>query len=159
MSRAGSELHHDGSHTVDERNDAARSAFADESHAWLRSTVERHGWAVVYVGEDGDFEPGFAYTVGLTSHRLPELFVWGLPKPLAGHVLNGVATFFRQLEQAEAGDIEGVWEGRTLRARYIFPEEFFERASFARSWCANEGITTPMAMQVLWSAADGAFPD
>lgn len=52
--------------------------------------IEEYGWLVQHViGEPG--YPAFTYTIGLTDHDLPELYVQGCGPTQAGAVLNEVA--------------------------------------------------------------------
>jgi len=56
----------------------------------LRDIISWAGWAVQGVERDR-IHPPWAYTVGLTPHRKPELVVTGLPLPRATWLLNCVA--------------------------------------------------------------------
>ncbi|HTM86285.1 MAG TPA: DUF4262 domain-containing protein, partial [Mycobacterium sp.] len=61
---------------------------------WLEEIHEvktRNGWALQYVEHD---RRPFAYTVGLTDHRLPELLVTGVSPPRAARMLNRFAARF-----------------------------------------------------------------
>jgi hypothetical protein len=56
----------------------------------MRQLVSTYGWAVQGVERDG-IHPPWAYTVGLTPHRRPELVITGMGLTRATGVLNGVA--------------------------------------------------------------------
>src|ERR1700736_4615836 len=56
----------------------------------MRQLIASYGWAVQGVERDG-IHPPWAYTVGLTSHRRPELVITGMGLTRATAVLNGVA--------------------------------------------------------------------
>ena len=56
----------------------------------MRRLITAYGWAVQGVERDG-IHPPWAYTVGLTSHRRPELVITGMGLTRATKVLNGVA--------------------------------------------------------------------
>ena len=68
----------------------------------MRSLIAMHGWAVQGVERDG-IHPPWAYTVGLTPHRRPELVVTGLGLNRATEVLNGVAAHLLHAEAPEPG--------------------------------------------------------
>jgi hypothetical protein len=58
----------------------------------MQSLIDRFGWAVVGVEDDG-IHPPWAYTLGLTPHGRPELVLTGLPLPRATWLLNAVASY------------------------------------------------------------------
>lgn len=61
----------------------------------LIPAIDRYGWAVQLVTDDGPGHPAFGYTVGL-AHQLPELLAIGVADPhAAGQLLNEVATQLR----------------------------------------------------------------
>lgn len=55
--------------------------------AYMRHLIDQHGWAVQGVQRDR-IHPPWAYTVGLTPRRLPELVVTGMPLAAATELLN-----------------------------------------------------------------------
>ena len=57
---------------------------------FLRGLINIRGWAVQGVERDGT-RPPWAYTVGLTPHRRPELVITGMGLTRATRVLNDVA--------------------------------------------------------------------
>ena len=57
----------------------------------MRQLIAIYGWAVQGVERDG-IHPPWAYTVGLTRYRRPELVVTGMGLTRATEVLNDVAT-------------------------------------------------------------------
>jgi predicted fused transcriptional regulator/phosphomethylpyrimidine kinase len=59
-------------------NEALVTHFLDQSDAWTRDIVRRHGWAVEYVFGEGEKYPPVAYTVGLYGlSEHPELAIFG----------------------------------------------------------------------------------
>jgi Domain of unknown function (DUF4262) len=56
----------------------------------MRQLIRTYGWAVQGVERDG-LHPPWAYTVGLTRHRRPELVITGMGLTRATGVLNMVA--------------------------------------------------------------------
>jgi hypothetical protein len=67
-------------------------------HNYMQSLITMYGWAVQGVERDG-IHPPWAYTVGLTRFRQPELVVTGMSLTKATAVRNGVAA---HLEHADA---------------------------------------------------------
>jgi len=59
-------------------------------HEQLRRLIDEFGWAVQGVERQGRHPP-WAYTVGLTRYRRPELVITGMGLARAVGVLNGVA--------------------------------------------------------------------
>jgi hypothetical protein len=69
---------------------------------FLQGLIDVHGWAVQGVERDG-IHPPWAYTVGLTPHRRPELVVTGMGLTRATDVLNGVAAHLLHADEPEPG--------------------------------------------------------
>ncbi|MGH3174960.1 MAG: DUF4262 domain-containing protein, partial [Streptosporangiaceae bacterium] len=68
----------------------------------LRGLIATFGWAVQGVERDG-IHPPWAYTVGLTPHRRPELVITGMGLTRATTVLNGVAAHLLHGDEPEPG--------------------------------------------------------
>jgi hypothetical protein len=68
----------------------------------LRLLIARYGWAVQGVEREGAHPP-WAYTVGLTARRRPELVVTGMGLVRATRVLNGVAAHLMHAEAPRPG--------------------------------------------------------
>ena len=68
----------------------------------MRQLISTFGWAVQGVERDGN-RPPWAYTVGLTPHRRPELVVTGMGLARATQVLNGVAAHLLHAQAPEPG--------------------------------------------------------
>jgi len=71
-------------------------------HEHLREVIATFGWAVQGVERDGRHPP-WAYTVGLTGYRKPELVVTGMGLTRAAEVLNGVAAHLVHAAAPEPG--------------------------------------------------------
>jgi hypothetical protein len=71
-------------------------------HDHLRSLIARYGWVVQGVERDG-IHPPWAYTVGLTRYRQPELVITGMGLSRATEVLNGVAAHLLHADAPEPG--------------------------------------------------------
>ena len=65
------------------------ATFEDYLDVMVRPVVERCGWVVQAVGDQGG-RPPFAYTVGLTARGRPELVVSGKSPPAAHELLEAV---------------------------------------------------------------------
>lgn len=142
----------------------ARSYFGQ-----IRDTITRRGWYIqlVGVGEcdepgcDGGYdpwEPGFAYTVGLTRyHDHPEVITFGLCAEHLGTALDRVG--------------EAVRDGRDVTDRAVLDELFGAGAtrmltvanSSTHLYAANamyraEGAPPLPALQLVWSDDAGRFP-
>jgi hypothetical protein len=70
--------------------------------AHMRRLIDAYGWAVQGVERDG-IHPPWAYTVGLTPHRKPELVITGIGLTRATQVLNGVAAHLVHAEAPAPG--------------------------------------------------------
>jgi hypothetical protein len=68
----------------------------------MRVLIGTYGWAVQGVERHGAHPP-WAYTVGLTAHRQPELVVTGMGLTRATRVLNGVAAHLMHADAPEPG--------------------------------------------------------
>ena len=69
---------------------------------YMRQLIVMYGWAVQGVERDG-IHPPWAYTVGLTPHRRPELVITGMGLTRATAVLNGVASHLLHAEAPAPG--------------------------------------------------------
>jgi hypothetical protein len=78
----------------------------------MQGLIDRFGWAVVGVADDG-VHPPWAYTLGLTPLRRPELVVTGLPLPRATWLLNEVGLYVLDTKVPRPGD-EVLVEGGPL---------------------------------------------
>src|SRR6516162_8184963 len=68
----------------------------------MQQLIAAYGWAVQGVERDG-IHPPWAYTVGLTGHRRPELVVTGMGLARATKVLNDVAAPLLHADPPEPG--------------------------------------------------------
>jgi hypothetical protein len=71
-------------------------------HDHLRRLIGTFGWVVQGVEREGRHPP-WAYTVGLTRYRKPELVVTGMGLTRATDVLNGVAAHLVHADAPEPG--------------------------------------------------------
>ena len=71
-------------------------------HEHMRQLIDSCGWAVQGVERDG-IHPPWAYTVGLTAFRRPELVITGMGLARAARMLNGVAAHLLHAEAPAPG--------------------------------------------------------
>ena len=76
----------------------------------LRQLIDTFGWAVQGVERDGAHPP-WAYTVGLTPRRQPELVITGMGLTRATQVLNGVAAHLLHAGAPEPGTQAALLDG------------------------------------------------
>ena len=76
----------------------------------MRQLITTYGWAVQGVERDG-IHPPWAYTVGLTPHRRPELVITGMGLTRATGVLNGVAAHLLHADVPAPGTQAALLDG------------------------------------------------
>ena len=82
-------------------------------------TIRRAGWMLQYV--EGEGQPSFCYTVGLTEAGLPEIVMTGITEQDAG-MLNGVAQYTLGCE-IRPGETMGLGEHVLEAVEVAHPEE------------------------------------
>jgi Domain of unknown function (DUF4262) len=78
--------------------------------AHMRRLINTFGWVVQGVERDG-VHPPWAYTVGLTARRRPELVVTGMGLTRATKVLNGMAAHLVHADAPEPGTQAALLDG------------------------------------------------
>ncbi len=131
------------------------SEYVDDT---VEPQVTKSGWAVQVMATNKD-RPGYAYTIGLSAKRLPELLL-ALPiePDLAIKILSAVANTFVQMGDATAGDLHRVVERLPIRVRFVDMTAFGEFGQIARFWADRHGHRLDRAMQVIMPDAEGNFP-
>jgi hypothetical protein len=122
----------------------------DEYARRIEQNIGTHGWTVQHVEADGDRNPSFAYTLGLSLRLHPEFIIFGCRpypsyralEPLAAAVLAG-------LRFDEGNDLSDLYAGR--------PELLRLPDSTTHLFMANELFRQPgqppvPALQLLWPA-------
>jgi hypothetical protein len=89
-----------------DRPGAAERDYLDH----MRQLINTYGWAVQGVERDG-VHPPWAYTVGLTPHRRPELVITGMGLRRATDVLNGVAAHLLHADAPTPGTQAALLDG------------------------------------------------
>lgn len=113
----------------------------------MTKLIEKYGWAVQAVGGDA-ITPPFAYTVGLTARKLPEIYVSGLPIPLMQSALNQAA------KQAESLQLD-VPSDEYFNMPVIFKKRIAEGARVAREMYGRDKVRL---IQMYWPDPTGVFP-
>ena len=73
----------------------------------VEEQIEKKHWAIIGVAPDeGSDEPGFMYTVGLTEHGMPEIFVSGYC-PALGNAINKLGNFMVKTKTVPLGAFDG----------------------------------------------------
>jgi hypothetical protein len=85
-------------------------ATHDDYAERMQQLIASYGWAVQGVERDG-IHPPWAYTVGLTSHRWPELVITGMGLARATGVLNDVASHLLHGEVPAPGTQAALHDG------------------------------------------------
>ncbi|WP_024794114.1 DUF4262 domain-containing protein [Tomitella biformata] len=114
--------------------------------------IAKHGWAVQGVFGDAETEAApFAYTVGLTAKRLPELVIYGLDVGLAGNIVNSAAT--QMIERGEFAAGQEV--GRLIKRFDMVAIEVLLPIDLR---VAAQIYGQVRAIQLVWPDKEGRFP-
>ncbi|MEZ6001209.1 DUF4262 domain-containing protein [Hyphomonas sp.] len=131
----------------------------------VAASVDRDGWAKVYVQKDPADPKSkllFTVTVGLQEKfGLPELVLFGLDPELADGMIHNVAARLVK-EKLWAGQplrLDGVIEGEEVELRSVHSEHLGEVGAI-NIMIRRETGRPPLAgmVQVFWSGDDGHFP-
>lgn len=122
--------------------------------------IDKHGVMIQAVfpteetiAEDGD-PFGFAYTVGLSRHELPEFIVAALPQQVAHSLLNDLARRARDGEQFAPGQIlHDVVMDYPIRLDTVGP---LNLDRLGTAWRLYPSVT---ALQVTWTDMGGRWPE
>jgi hypothetical protein len=117
----------------------------------MQGLIDRFGWAVVGVEDDG-IHPPVAYTLGLTPRGRPELVVTGLPPRRATWLLNAVASYALDTAVPRPGESVQVEGGPLMEVvRVAEPSaHLFTAVEFY-----GPGI---QALQLAWADDRGHWP-
>ncbi|EDV6067127.1 DUF4262 domain-containing protein [Salmonella enterica subsp. enterica] len=129
---------------------------------FIEEYIEKKQWAIISVAPDeGSDEPGYMYTVGLTEHGMPEIFVSGYC-PALGSAINKLGNFMVKAKTIPLGAFDGdltlKGTGETLRldVREIEDIESFNEvyaiSAFARYGKKVAGI------QLVWPDTSNTLP-
>jgi uncharacterized protein DUF4262 len=121
--------------------------------SFIRSAITNYGFAVQGVSASWH-EPGWAYTIGLHTHGLPELIVVGGMSPADQHcAIDELARRTLDGDVIEPGRVDSdVIDG--------FDVTYVEVVDTGTDWfaVANRLQSGFRALQVVWPDLDGRFP-
>lgn len=144
-------------------------AWLDQDDARVTSIVRRYGWYIQYVGGacscpdcDGaplsdEFQPPFAYTVGLFGLGHPELLVFGLEQESACGVLNELGRRVRDGAELMPGEVLTFesWPHRIVPEQVPNPGEIAFAAN--RFYQRPAQASVPL-LQLSYDDLAGRFP-
>lgn len=126
-----------------------------------RSDIALGGFSVAAIVAD---ETGcdWAYTIGLhQSYGHPELLLVGLEAPIAGAVVEVVARRVAEGFRIGAGDAVALDGGLELRASRV--DELWcgmgDWFNLGREVMSSWGLRWPESIQLVWSDAEGRYPE
>lgn len=132
-----------------------KSTTRDDADTELQAMIDRHGWAVVGVAPTtpGGSVP-FAYTVGLTAQKLPELALYGLGDATnSAVILNTVAQQMVDGAVLHGGErVTGVLAG-DLELAVIDMGDTSDLTAVRRFYG-----DVPAARQLIWPDPEGRMP-
>ena len=117
----------------------------------IQTSVARDGWTCVYVQKStSTATPGYAYTVGLSAKRLPEvLFITPESGEVACAMIAAIATRLVRRAQPVAEGYEPL-PTHKVRLHRIAAKEFFDTCTFAGVWALDHGtLRGAEAMEVV----------
>lgn len=128
---------------------------------FVEEYIEKEQWAIISVAPDeGSDEPGFMYTVGLTEHGMPEIFVSGFC-PALGSAINKLGSFMVKVKTVPLGAFDGnltlKGTGETLRldVREIEDIEAFNE-EYATAAVVRYGKVA--GIQLVWPDTSNTLP-
>lgn len=128
---------------------------------FVEEYVEKKQWAIISVAPDeGSDELGFMYTVGLTEHGMPEIFVSGFC-PALGSAINKLGNFMVKAKTVPLGAFDGnltlKGTGETLRldVREIEDIEAFND-EYATAAVVRYGKVA--GIQLVWPDTSNTLP-
>ncbi|MET3807298.1 hypothetical protein ABIB25_004321 [Nakamurella sp. UYEF19] len=127
----------------------------EQSLANVRDQISRFGWSITAVegavDDEGVF-PAFAYSIGFTRHRLPEILISGRPTEEAYQVLN-------QLGNGIKRGLRLVPEVRlTIAGLNLFFLPIASPANVLLTAGAVYQNRQIEALQAIWADSEGHFP-
>lgn len=117
----------------------------------IKLDVARCGWCTMLIGGDVD-TPAFAYTIGLTERRHPELLVTGRMGEESADMLRLLAHFVLDHgDRLVPGEVVELRERKVYLAPLDEPREVLLMAARVYSWRVT-------ALQAVWADDSGRFP-
>lgn len=125
--------------------------LTDEQYSrQIEQNIQTYGWTMQYVEGDGDRNPGFGYTLGLSLYQHPEIIVFEPEpsyallslKPLAWAVMEGA-------EFDEGDDLTGFFPPPHTAELLRFPDSALHLYT-ANSMFRRPGGPPVPALQLIW---------
>jgi hypothetical protein len=125
--------------------------------AGVRRAIRARGWFVQWVA-GGLISPPFAYTIGLTSLRHPELVVFGLCAESSAGLLNGLGEQVRGGRSLHDGDIVVAVSEHTSEATLFSLPNPGRVLLRAKEFYRHPSRISVRALQVVYPDSSGAYP-
>jgi hypothetical protein len=125
--------------------------LTDEQYSrQIEQNIQTYGWTMQYIEGDGDRNPGFGYTLGLSLYQHPEIIVFEPEpsyamlslKPLAWAVMEGA-------EFDEGDDLTGFFPPPHTAELLRFPDSALHLYT-ANSMFRRPGGPPVPALQLIW---------
>lgn len=128
---------------------------ADQLLAEFQEVIDREGWAVIVVPDDGTVGRTLGYTVGLTVKGLPELVMMG---PLNPMVIYGLLNEAAEMELKEGTTLSDILAGDyDLKVVEVDPARS-EMNAVAATYPEKAQAGQIRALQLVWPIEDNTFP-
>jgi len=116
----------------------------------IMTSIRRQGWTVQYVEGDSDRNPSFAYTVGLSRVRHPEIIVFDCSPDHAYHGLRQLAyPIMTGMYFDEGDDLSGFYQPPDRAELLRFPDSSTHLLT-ANDLYRRPGEPPLPALQLLW---------
>lgn len=132
---------------------------AEPYYTRISGTVAKHGWACIYVAGDKK-DHSFAYTVGLTGKRMPELLLsTGEDQNVSCTMLNEIAKRLIARHQPVPDGYEPFGR-KAVRLNKIYSAEFLDKCPLAGVWVLrHKAMDHFTGMQIVFPDEHGRYPD
>lgn len=124
---------------------------------WMRSRIERSGFAVQEVLAPTFLEPGFAYTVGLSMRGVPELILFGADGP--GPILDTLGRRLLENPRSIRASMvvrDAVGDGHPVRIDRVLPRW---RHQFGKAISMLAGSAHAEVLQVVVADHEHRWPE
>lgn len=133
----------------------------DKIEQRILNDIAEFGWHLILINSD-DEGPAFVYSVGMMETlNHPEIIMFGLDTQLMADVINGMGDQIRTGRRFDAlGLFEDLLDGYACKVIAVSERHHPEYLGYAMWHRRHLGqIGTLRALQCVWPAKDGRFPD
>lgn len=122
----------------------------------LIADIKTYGWVVMAIGAT-DYQPQFAYTVGLwKTYNHPELICFGLSPKTLHSILNSAGRLVRDGQRLHVGrDYDDFFSGGTAQFINVDPRNLNDYFGYAVSF---NGKADFPALQLVWTDRNKRYP-